>query len=47
MQRMMTTCLFMKMERKGDVRRDGNTAAKTWGIVSPVYIRLSGGVGYR
>jgi hypothetical protein len=34
-QRMMTTCLFMKMERTEDVRREGKTAASTWGIVSP------------
>jgi len=34
-QRIMTTCLFIKMERKLDVRKDGNTAARTCGIVSP------------
>ena len=36
MQRMITICLFMKIERNEDVRSEGNTAARTCGIVSPI-----------
>lgn len=35
MQRIMTTSRFINIERKEDVRREGKTAARTWGIVSP------------
>lgn len=35
MQRMMTTERFVKIERTGEVRRAGKTAARTCGIVSP------------
>jgi len=35
-QRIMTTCRLMKTERTVEGRRAGNTAARTWGIVSPM-----------
>jgi len=41
-QRITTTCLFMNMERMGDVRNEGNTAARTCGIVSPRNVRKRG-----
>ena len=33
--KIMTTCRLMKIERNVEVRRTGNTAARTCGIVSP------------